>query len=109
MRSKPMDQSGPTPYRQPRAVTSLARRRGATLLVALGFGLVVLLACAATALAGPMLQTGTWVTDGTVDAVAPGPGGITYVGGDFNQIGPYTGSSSLCRARAAPSCRATTP
>src|SRR5438128_1730809 len=32
----------------------------------------------------------TWVTNGVVDAIAPA-GGVTYIGGRFNYVGPRTG------------------
>jgi hypothetical protein len=35
-----------------------------------------------------------WVTNGTVNVIAPGSGGITFVGGDFTYVGPNTGNGA---------------
>ena len=51
-------------------------------------GVIVLNASTASA---QTADTNTWVTDGTVSAIAPGPNNITYIGGSFTYVGPSTG------------------
>jgi hypothetical protein len=34
----------------------------------------------------------TWTTDGGVDAIARGPGGVVFIAGSFDRAGPSTGN-----------------
>ncbi|MEZ5101071.1 MAG: hypothetical protein R3C15_14995 [Thermoleophilia bacterium] len=62
---------------------------------------LAVLALGALALAAPALGAlsaspqATWVTDGTVDAIAVAPDGTQYLGGSFSLVGPRTGGFAV--------------
>ena len=64
----------------------------AALVAACAVAGLAALPAAGSALPRPTPDRGVWVTDGPVRAIAAGPDGTTYIGGDFSRVGPRTGS-----------------